>query len=84
MKIRVTKQDIKWGWIGDSKMCPVSRAIRRRLKGKFSVKVYPYEILIGDRPVLSVPEIVTDFIAEFDHGLKGKPFTFELDLKGKL
>jgi len=93
--VEVTEQDIKhgfeWSYIRMTKKygknfdkfemkrceyCPVAIALART----FGQKVYAetYRLTIGDRKYRT-PEIVSDWMYEFDKGLTNKPFSFELN-----
>lgn len=86
MKINVTQRDIDSGLRNDCTLCPVARAIKRRLGKSKSVQVFETSIDIynsKDRleKQYNIPELAQLFIKNFDTGCPVGPFSFTLNLK---
>ena len=88
MKIRVSRDDIRKGKVGDGCNCPVARALKRQTP--FRRVNVGSEIQLGSTgiedildPAISVdsPRKVGRFIEAFDEGKPVKPFTFNLVIK---
>lgn len=87
MKIQVTQDHIDQGEAKVCNKCPVALALQA-LPFVIEAAAFPYELYIliidssKDDCIFAPPE-VTEFIRDFDNGLKPKPFEFELDF-GKI
>lgn len=86
-KIKVTKNDIKFGYPNSATTCPIARAVQRLLPDG-NVFVYPTEIEFcqlteskHDHIRTKLPEEAVQFIRDFDTGNKVRPFTFELEIE---
>ena len=77
MKIKLVQSDIICGVRECPYQCPVSIAARRLFK-KMNVFV-GYRILrVSDKEIYELPFFVTQWIKEFDRGLKVSPVEFEI------
>lgn len=76
MKFNVLKKDIRLGLPGNPRECPVSRAIRRKLKDS-KVSVIGHYIRINGEEV-NAPKSVQRFVDRFDGSKPVRPFTFNL------
>ena len=83
MRIRVTKQHIKYGIRGSTSWCPVARACRASgLQGAdvgddeldFMVEAF------SRRVRTALPPEAIQFIADFDDGKSVAPFEFEIEV----
>jgi len=82
-QITVTKWDIYWGERGETKKCPIARAIRKKLKAKEALITHSSaRILFRKKPtILSIlPAEARVFIREFDNNQKVKPFKFTIEI----
>lgn len=90
VKIDVTQLDIFYGSKGNPCLCPVSRAIRKKLKIFTKVYSSPGSCDIFDScnesVIVNFPKKVSSFIIKFDSKPKNKskPFSFVLDIPEKL
>ena len=86
MKIEVTRHDIDYGVRGEYLLCPIARAVKRKINGE--VMVYRDDISIFTTDIIrryryyklqnyKLPQKAKHFIKRFDDGKKVKPFTFE-------
>lgn len=86
VKIEITKKDIACGKRRDGKTCPISLAVRRKLKlayGQVHVTTYSARFdsaEIETRNVL-LPKKAEKFISKFDNNEPVKPFSFVLGRK---
>jgi hypothetical protein len=79
--INVTQNDINKGVKKSCNLCPIARAIKRILKKKHGVNVYPHyaEIIInGTEKRIKFSAAPRDFIRNFDQENVVKPFEFEI------
>jgi|ERR1043166_6451267 hypothetical protein len=80
IKIQVTERDIAVGHRHDSCLCPIARALRRRLKGRPLVSVGAEVCSVGDSgPRVLLPKEAQEFIKRFDERLPVNAFEFDLD-----
>ena len=81
MKIEVTQHDIDYGVRGEYSLCPIARAVKRKINGE--VIVFGDDISFFTTDIIrrysyyKLPQKAKDFIKRFDEGKKVKPFTFE-------
>ena len=85
MKIHVTARDIKEGCRGKVSLCPVARAIQRRLDLIWTAYVTGTRVRIsrsGCNRSVNLPHAVSKFVSKFDtEGRRWvKPFTFVLEI----
>lgn len=82
IKVSVTKDDIKHGLIGDSRYCPIARAIKSATFGKIYVSVTHSFIYLGGTSTVMVKSTkkINNFIRAFDVIGDAKPFTFTITL----
>lgn len=79
VKVEVTKGDIENGSRSSARSCPISLAIRRTLKTKFSAVTWVMvDGHVSGFPVVSLNSKTEQFVRFFDLGLKVKPFSFRL------
>lgn len=82
--IHVTREDIMDGVQENCHRCPVARAIHRHFEPHWTtdVDVSDEEILVEGVGTWATPQIVRDFIGEFDTDRSARhwipPFTFHL------
>ena len=81
MKIEITQHDIDYGVRGEYSLCPIARAVKRKIYGKVTVSGDHISIFTTDiirrYSYYKLPQKAKDFIKRFDEGKKVKPFTFE-------
>jgi len=79
-KIEITKADIKKGWAGAVRDCPIARAIKRSLRiDTIHVGQSMASFDFHNRKFsLFLPSKVTSWIGRFDNEKNVKPFTFIL------
>lgn len=81
MNISVTKTDIKYGIVRNTRSCPVARAIARQIGKGIKVR---HGFMIGKRGKrIKLPPSAVVFIDLFDNGLPVQPFRFKLKLKSR-
>lgn len=91
MIIDVTEEDIKngWNWAmvriideeNDQKRCyycPIAISLKRTFNSE-KVIAATYYLMIKEKKYRT-PEIVSDFMLDFDYGKQVTPFSYELDL----
>ena len=82
MKIEVTQHDIDCGVRGEYSLCPIARAVKRKINGEVivfgdDISIFTTMIIIRRYSYYKLPQKAKDFIKRFDEGKKVKPFTFE-------
>ena len=82
MKIEVTQHDIDYGVRGEYSLCPIARAVKRKINGEVivfgdDISIFTTVIIIRRYSYYKLPQKAKDFIKRFDEGKKVKPFTFE-------
>jgi hypothetical protein len=85
-KIKVTKEDIECGDIGDINSCPIARAMKREVKSKFrcDVSVTEDDIGIGEDFEIKTPKRAGEFVDNFDYKrLEVKPFEFHINIPNR-
>lgn len=81
MKIEITQHDIDYGVQGECQLCPIARAVKRKINGE--VRVFGDDISIFTTDIIrryryyKLPQKAKDFMQRFDDGKKVRPFTFE-------
>ena len=83
LNIRMNKGDIDRGIRCSRSGCPVARAIRRRIGGKYVISVSSTEISFWIEGLMRVgfvpPPNVATFIKRFDEGKEVKPMNFSVE-----
>ena len=81
MKIEITQHDIDYGVRGEYSLCPIARAVKRKINGEVIVSGDHISIFTTDiirkYSYYKLPQKAKDFMQRFDDGKKVKPFTFE-------
>jgi len=80
VRIEVTEEQIAEGNRGDPCRCPVAKAIAKAIPGcgpAVNTLVIHFSC---DGSRISTPQVVKDFVNDFDHGHPVKPFEFPLDM----
>ena len=81
MKIEITQHDIDNGVKGEYQLCPIARAVKRKINGEVIVLEDDISIFTTDiirrYSYYKLPQKAKDFMQRFDDGKKVKPFTFE-------
>lgn len=81
IEFNVTATDIDNGVPLCSELCPVARAINRKLRRcTAAVGVGAKTIYLGKFETVPMPDDVYEFAAAFDEGKKVKPFRFTLEV----
>lgn len=81
--VSVTEEDIARGLADDCEKCAVALACQRTIHPFIEVygsrcSIYNcYSIWLGE---FKLPKPVTKWIRDFDEGVVGEPFTFEVDV----
>lgn len=80
IKVEVTKEDIANGERENSCKCPVALALSR-LGTDVSVGNGEIGFWLGDKyRLIEIPDMVDDFITQFDNGKEVEPFEFTLNV----
>lgn len=84
MRVVVTLEDIQSGEAMSACACPIALAIARKVPEDQQVRVYDFEVEIGNMDVgfrrYQLPESAQDFIQSFDDGDGGWTLDFELEV----
>ena len=89
MKISVTEQDIKKGFVGECRACPIALAIERAT-GRVGVAVARTYVNLGEiratgyHDLADLPESARSFIQRFDSRNPVEPFEFELEVQTRI
>jgi hypothetical protein len=82
-EIDVTNEDIREGVHGSAYLCPVARAVSRAIGIRpelGDVLIGPLNISIPRHRVGRLPDVVSDFIRDFDQHRPVHPFQFRLSI----
>lgn len=80
MTIHVIQEDINNGKRMHCSDCPVALAVKRKFNLPSYAVVVSHSTIRFDNNVVTIPEIVSDFISKFDNGRYVTPFSFEIEL----
>ena len=83
-RIKVTVDDISGGYRENCLLCPIARAINRRLDtDDVAVAVTPHYIRVGGNKV-DIPERARRFVVAFDKNRDVSPFSFDLTIPDEM
>lgn len=83
IRVKVTKKLIENGEQCDPVLCPVARAIKKKLPKYKEITVGPKKVYITKNEIVKyrakLPIEAAQFINHFDRGLEVEPIEFELE-----
>lgn len=80
IRAEVTERDIRLGVCGDSRRCPIARALNRAMGTRQAVGVGSEIMFDRDGLYLTTPKVLLTFMNRFDNRKPVSPFSFTLNL----